>query len=435
MIKADAPYYFAHIPKTGGTSFIALLDHYFDADKICPHQLWWDVGSIKEAKNKHHQLYRGHFGGAAQFLSKQILNYLTILRDPISLAASTYHYSKRDKNTKLHTFINNNDLSFETFIEHRRTSHLVKNRMVRALSFGLDNPLNFDDMDLNPDTFRQFKRKVNQSRVYKTPEERLMRLKQFILNCKWFGILEQYEQSIDLLCYVMGWPPITKTQKLNVHTKTQVIAPEIENKLKDLNHYDCELYRFAQQQFKHNYAHMLNDLSLPEDACSEDIKKAIDKRYKSLQGSKKPTNLHPITCFTPKEPIIGDQWHRREWNPELKKYFCWSGPGENSFIDIWVQPKNYILKIKIINIISPSLIKNLKISINDKQLKWSIESNGSIHNLIIQCDKEMITDAGLIRIHFMYQDIKAHKEVFGGDDDRRVGLALESILIKVAESF
>lgn len=430
MSKLNAPYYFAHIPKTGGTSFIALLDHYFDADNICPHQLWWDVGSIKETKNKNYQLYRGHFGGAAQFLSKQKLNYLTILRDPISLAASTYHYSKRDKNTKLHTFINNNDLSFETFIEHRRTSHLVKNRMVRALSFGLDNPLNFDDMNLNPDTFRQFKRKVNLSRAYKTPEERLIRLKQFILNCKWFGILEQYEQSIDLLCYVMGWPPVTKFQKLNVHNRAQEVAPEISERLQALNQFDSRLYNFAQREFEQRYNRMLVEMSLSKNACHKDIKKAIDERYQKNQSG-----IQVKKQFTPKQPIIGDQWHRREWNPESKKYFCWSGPGENSFIDIWVQPKNYILKIKIINIISPSLIKNLKISINDKQLKWSIESNGSIHNLIIQCDKEMITDAGLIRIHFMYQDIKAHKEVFGGDDHRRVGLALESILIKVAESF
>ncbi|MCX7544505.1 sulfotransferase family 2 domain-containing protein [Marinicella gelatinilytica] len=428
MHITDLPFYFAHIPKTGGTSFIALLDHYFDADKICPHQLWWDIDSVKEIKSKNYQLFRGHFGGAAQLLSAQELNYITILRDPISLAASTYHYSKRDKNTKLHTFIDSNDLSFADFIDHQRTKHLVQNRMVRSLTFGLDNQMDFDDMTLTPDSYRQFKKTINKSRVNSTAEERLSRLKQFILNCHWFGILEQYDQSIDLLCYVMGWPPVTKTQKLNVHNKPQVIPPQIKEKLKALNHYDCQLYRFARQQFEKNYAHMLANLSLTKESKTEDIKKAIDKRYQSIHGSK--TILKLDYHYTPKEPIFGDQWHRREWNPELKKYFCWSGPGQVSFIDLWTQQKRYLITVKLINAISSSLIENLNLLINNQSPEWHYDSIGRAYELTIHCDKQMISSSGLLRIQFINSELKAHKSAFEGDDNRIVGFALESITLK-----
>lgn len=430
MSRVNPPYYFAHIPKTGGTSFIALLDHYFDADKICPHQLWWEVGNIQEIKNNDYHLYRGHFGGAAQLLSKQSLNYLTILRNPISLAASTYNYSKRDKNTKLHKFIQNNHLSFEGFIEHHRTQHLIQNRMLRALTFGLDNQLNFDDMVLTANAYRQFKRTINKNRLYKTAEERLERLKQFILNCQWFGILEQYDQSIDLLCYVMRWPPVTKTQKLNVYNKQEDIAPEIKEKLKALNQFDCKLYHFAQHQFNKNYEHMLTDLSLPKEANTEDIKKAIDNRYQTAQANNQILNHKSKYRYTPKEPILGDQWHRREWNPNLKKYFCWSGPGNVSFIDIWTLQKSYLIKIKIINAISHSVIKNLKILINNAQPTWRCDSKGSAYELTIHCDKQMIADSGLLRIQFRSKELKSHQAVFGGDDNRLVGFALEEILLE-----
>ena len=58
-----AAWYFAHIPKTAGTSFIVLLDRFFAVEKIFPHQLWREVSSIDTDENQAYQLFRGHFGG------------------------------------------------------------------------------------------------------------------------------------------------------------------------------------------------------------------------------------------------------------------------------------------------------------------------------------------------------------------------------------
>src|SRR5690554_6728036 len=163
---------------------------------------------------------------------------------------------------------------------------------------------------------------------------------------------------------------------------------------------------------------MLADLSLSKESKTEDIKKAIDNRYQLIHSHKKTISHQSKHPYTPKEPIIGDQWHRREWNPELKKYFCWSGPGNTSFIDIWTEQHSYLITVKIINVISRSLIENLKPLINGHQPEWDYDSNGSAYKLTIHCDKQMINESGLLRIQFKSEGLKTHKDIFGGDDHR-----------------
>ena len=69
----DNTVYFSHIPKTGGSSFTAILDRFFDVNEIFQPQLWWEVGDLKAVRNKAYQCIRGHFGIGAQALSHQPL--------------------------------------------------------------------------------------------------------------------------------------------------------------------------------------------------------------------------------------------------------------------------------------------------------------------------------------------------------------------------
>ncbi len=83
--------YFVHIPKTAGTSFIVLLDRFYAAEKIYPHQLWREAKDIDLAQNEQYDLYRGHFGGGGvSVLTHRAVEFFTILRDPVALAHSTF---------------------------------------------------------------------------------------------------------------------------------------------------------------------------------------------------------------------------------------------------------------------------------------------------------------------------------------------------------
>ena len=74
--KKKAAYYFTHVPKTAGTSFIVLLDRLFNQPDIFPQQLWREVGSIDAEANDAFELFRGHFGGGGvSALTERPLNY------------------------------------------------------------------------------------------------------------------------------------------------------------------------------------------------------------------------------------------------------------------------------------------------------------------------------------------------------------------------
>ncbi len=119
-VKADV-YYFSHIPKTGGTSFTAILERFFDSSEIFKPQLWWDVGEIDKARACDFHLIRGHFGMAARALSGQQLKVLTILRNPLRMAYSTYQYVKREPNTGKRRYVIENNLTFEDFLQDPHT--------------------------------------------------------------------------------------------------------------------------------------------------------------------------------------------------------------------------------------------------------------------------------------------------------------------------
>lgn len=54
--------YFLHIPKTAGTTFISILDNFFDFNSICKKQSWDNLLPDMPSNLSKYNLFRGHFG-------------------------------------------------------------------------------------------------------------------------------------------------------------------------------------------------------------------------------------------------------------------------------------------------------------------------------------------------------------------------------------
>lgn len=427
--KHDPAYYFAHIPKTAGTSLIVLLDRYFAADTIMPEQLWRQVKDLSAVRVQDYRLIRGHFGGGgASMLTHRPLNKLTMLRDPVALSYSTYEFIKREKNTVVHDLVVGESLSFEDFLVHPDTRNLVSNRMVRYLSFDFSEDPSAQEVFLSPQTIADLQPLLSGNSQSLNDEQRYQRAKAWLDSALWFGVLDRFDDAMRLLCHRMHWPPMGASQKLNKHSKRPVISDLARQRVLENNQQDSRLYEYAQQQFTRQYRAMLHALKLDELSSENDINEALDKHYQYHHSH--PEKWADTVVFDCGEPILGQNWHRREWINQKQGYFRWSGPGLASSLDFWLTPQDYSLHIEIINALSEDFLNRLVITLNGRRIDWSSDDKGVVRRLQLNCPQALIKENGLLRIGFISPEVLSHAEAFGSDDQRQVAFALKKIVIK-----
>jgi hypothetical protein len=359
------------VPKTGGTSLIATLDRFFPVNRIFPHQLWWEVNGIEKVRAQNYDFFRGHFGGgAADLLTDKEIKYFTVLRNPIKLAYSSYQHVLRDKNTQVHDLVVNENMDFESFLSHPKTAHLASNRIVHNFCYGENNKIDKEGTVINEKTFKTIRKHLNPVHNGLTEEECFKKAIEFIDNAKWFGILEHFNESLDLLCYTMVWPPVGQTAKLNRNKKPTEISAAAKQQAAQTNNNDFLLYEYGLKVFKDKYQNMLTELGIGADCDDDEVFKRIDQYYQDNYLKAHQINLKSEVQYTVGDVILGSQWHQREWSINHHSYFCWSGPGNQSTIDFWVIPNKYDIKIKIINTVTKEFMDTLKIKINDQAVDW-----------------------------------------------------------------
>ncbi len=425
---SQAVTYFAHIPKTAGTSFIVLLDRFFPAEKIYPKQLWREAGKVTVTDHLDYDLFRGHFGGGGvQVLTERPIDYLTILRDPNTLAVSTYQFVQREQNTKVHQLVNEQQMSFADFLQHPVTSVLVKNRMIRNISFDFASDPAAQEVFLSAETIAYLQDIIKQQGEPKTDAQRLVRAESFIHTCKWFGLLERFDESMQLLCFVMHWPPIGVTQKLNTKPQSVMLTAEEEAVLTAVNHEDLALYDLACQLFAEQYQHMLTRLDVLRSSEQQTVDDLLDLRYQQHQAQQLRGQLPIGLYYDFGQVLLGSQWHRRELMQPENEYFRWTGPGPDASIDFWLQPKNYQLQIRIINATSVELLNELQVKVNGHELAWQSVDDGVVRVLHMCCPAAFIKTNGLVRLSLHCNDMNSHQLAFDSDDERLVGVAVHWI--------
>jgi hypothetical protein len=413
---------FVHIPKTAGTSFIVLLDRFFQAEAIFPHQLWREVKQLSPVKNNRYELFRGHFGGGGfKHLTTRPLEYLTILRDPVSLACSTYQYVQREQNTRVHDLLKADEMSLAVFINHAETGPLVTNRLIRNISFDfIDDPA-AQEVFLSPQTIDYLQQHIKPKPQPLADGDRLIRAETFLRQCRWFGLVERFDESMQLLCFTMGWRPIGQSQRLNTSRGIE-LSEQTEQALKALNLEDLRLYQSAKVMFSERHQQMLTQLEKLRTGADQTVDDLLDVHYQQQPHVMASEVDHHFD-----QVVQGQQWHRREWLDDEQGYFRWTGPGAQANIDFWLQPQDYQLRLRIINATSTELLDELQLLVNDQLLNWHSEDQGVVRVLTAQCPAKWVAPNGLFRLSLQVNDMISHRDAFGSDDDRLVGVAVHWI--------
>ena len=416
--------YFTHIPKTAGTSFITLLDRYFDQDAIYPHQLWRDVQEIPASD--HYQLYRGHLGGGGlKLLTDHPIRYLTIVRDPVDLTVSTWRFVLRETNTAVHDLVKNSAFTLDDFLQHPRTRQLVENRMVRNLSFDFVEDADAQEVFLSPASLQAVQQHISRQSNALTDAQRYQRAWSFLHNCFWFGLQDRFDASLQLFSFVFRQPPIGATQKLNKRRSAQPLSDQQIKAIRESNPWDEKFYSDAQHLFDQRYQLMLDDLETVRTAQDQSVDDLLDVYYQQ-QGQHRLQSSIDFDCG---QAMQGSGWHRRELTHPEHDYFRWSGPAEEAFVDFWLQPDAYEIQLRIINALDSDLLDALIITANGTAIEWHSDDSGVVRLIHAQLDSQHVAENGLLRLGFTVNRCNSHAQAFQSDDERQVSFALHWIKI------
>lgn len=423
-------YYYAHIPKTGGTSFTALLDRFFSLTDVFPARVWPRVDAEHSALNQSHRLYRGHFGGGGiKALTDSECQLMTMLRHPTALAQSTYYFTRRQPHIMGHQLVNDEDMKLVDFLQHPQTQFLANDRMTRFLSFDLQDDTAVEGVFLNQKAIDRIAPLMAKKGPKLSPTERLNRAWNFVQQSHWFGLLERFDDSLRLLCYQMKWPPIRQSQKLNQSTKKQVISATEQGLIDQLNQFDNQLYEMASELFNQRHEAMCNTLSKLKTKPNQGWDDLLDLYYQKFGNNQ----LEKAVDYGFDQPLKGCGWHRRQPIHGGVGQCRWTGPEQRSQIDFWLLPNNYVLSVEIIHAISIDALDGLSLFANNHPIKWSSQSKGVSRTIKANIDRDMIQANGLLRLTMELPGTRPFSELDQSNDERVVGMAVSGIKLNQKE--
>jgi hypothetical protein len=224
---------FMHLHRTGGTTFLKLLDNIYDTAETYTingkrfRESFDEFCQLPEERRKKYRLIKGHlFWGLHRFCPNET-TYITLLRHPIEKVISQYYWHLRPE--CIYPIPPN--MTLEEFLESGRFIS-TDNGMTRFIA-GKDR----EDVEYG---------KCSQEMLDLAKNN----LQRYFLA---FGLTEYYDESLILFKKMLGWRQFPFYQKKNVHHKKPANS-ELSNREKEIlvryNHYDIELFEYARQLFE-----------------------------------------------------------------------------------------------------------------------------------------------------------------------------------------
>ncbi len=222
--------FFDHFPKTGGMSLVKILEEKVGKDLV----RHFNNENASRVLNQFVDIpvVSGHFffNPGEQLPVDRFC--ITMLRDPIDRVLSNYYFARNSCNSslapnvkiaqalELEEYIESKDIIIRSEVSNAQTNHFY------SLGWhGIDKP---DDQQM------------------------LVSAKSALDSFQLVGVLDQYQEFVDILCFEQGWSPVTDSVRENTtlrRTKASELPAPIRQRLEELNKLDIELYQYACKLF------------------------------------------------------------------------------------------------------------------------------------------------------------------------------------------
>lgn len=222
-------FFFVHIPKTAGTTFILTLSRLF----LWKKRLSYYTRNGRKRHAEESLDYKNKFDlcyGHVPFIYHEIKRgtvYYTFLREPRARLLSGYKHIKSDTNHGLRKKIDIDATTLKDFLKKGITPYF-DNLMVRYISGNLYKPF----MEINE-------------------HDLALAIKNLDTHFPVYGMTEYFDESLVLLADYMKWPPIyyAKENKSSYQINPAELDEETEKLITACNKYDQLLYQHAKTRF------------------------------------------------------------------------------------------------------------------------------------------------------------------------------------------
>ncbi len=386
-LHEDETLFFMHIPKAAGMSLISILDQRYTADEICPlHDSYRKFLAYTPEERARFRFIRGHFPYSLKDQLPRPPRLLTFLRHPVARVLSAVNQHRRNEQQGVSFFEQLiGDISLEEFLRHPRFGEAVQNVAVKYLN------------DILMLGYKQ--RKPLSLELAKE------RLETFDV----IGLVEEFEQSLELLAYTFGFPPILEVPYVNVDPQRASRQAEVKQNILDYiaetNREEMELYEYAQKLFRERVKRMRAE-------------QAQEKR-KTI-----PENLSTAVFFDFRRVNPGRGWHVGEVHP-VYGVIRWSGSAPVSHLEFPILAKtDLIARFRIVNAAAPDILESLSVEVNGEKIHlirrhekngWLFE--GYIPLAVVQRSPEM-----LYLKFSISRTVRLGNNTTGEQDERSLGL-------------
>lgn len=349
--QADAPLYFLHIPKAAGTSVRVMLEDQYHHGQICNSYYPTQLGAIPGSQLQQFQFFRGHLGSALYPLLEVPVNTITWMREPLDWLLSNYAF-------RIQEHLIPKTMTFSEWLEIAES----------------DCVCHFLTAAMPPGEARS--------------GSLISRAISVLRKCFLIGLVEQQEDSVNLLCHHLGLYPPEVTAALNrtqSRTRLSDYSAEVREQAEARVRADRVLYEWAQPLFLKQLQEMEQALQpeitarfgAGEPPTTEQVRTILRERFFRKQEA---VALRDEIDYTFDQPLIGEGWYERQTLGPDSPFGCarWiSGDTCRATLYLPIQQQRACqIRFGISEIFAPKAVAGLRLVVNGVPVPLERTSQG-----------------------------------------------------------
>jgi hypothetical protein len=261
-MKPELPQtYFFHIPKTAGSSLAAIIRSAYSSEACLPVYEIPDILTLNHQQINQYRCFTGHFGTGLLSLLDRDVACITMLRDPFEHVVSNFYFWKRmlaQYQGELPSRWNEVNVDIIRYGELRDSINnpVIGKWLANYQIFYLSTDIDLIPFLGQPSSFLWVESFYLQELPSIDMTERVTKAKKRIEEMAVVGVVEQFAESVSLVCDFIGIDSPAIIPKDNIAPERQAIGkksyresglipPDVVAQIDELTIYEREVYNYA----------------------------------------------------------------------------------------------------------------------------------------------------------------------------------------------